>query len=231
MELLKEALRWVSGMGMDLPKEVAHLMVDRVLAIPLSLLVIVYRRMFGEARQFSPGLGLANGYYNNFLGPLLRANNGPSEVRLWMSPPKDLNHDREQYEHIINGRYPNLTYKECQVRTEQGIRSILIDQPAHAKDFKYPALDFPRTLSDFDDFAPARRLQTLGGNDAFQRREMENFWKTLSVLVRKGFHATRVKVFCGKPENAEREAYGIVDYSKMLDKTCPKRFFARMFGF
>jgi hypothetical protein len=237
MELSSEAWHWGSEAWHRI-NDVRHLVgvIEKPLEILVTLFATSYRILFGAARKFSPAAGLANGYYNNFLAPILRVTDGPTEILLWMSAAENLLDERRRYEDIVAGNNPDLKdYRNCQVSTAQGPRTILLKRPAAAADSRYPALDFPRTLSGLDpDSARGSDLDRLsnlpgsvwllklGGEKALQRRELRNFWETLSDLIRKEYFVTRVKVFCGKPENARDEASPITDYSEVFNRASPE---------
>lgn len=231
MAFSNEAWRWGSEVFDWLNHVSAVIGAIKVpMGILMAPLLFLYRIFFGKARKFSPAAGLASGYYNNFLRPILHVTDGPTEIFLWMSAAPDLLNERGRYEDIVLGKNPNFTeYKNCQVQTAQGPRTILLKRPAGATDLKYPALDFPRTLSGLDPNGdrvseldrlsnlPGSGWLALGGKRALQRKELRNFWETLSNLIEKEYFGTRVKVFWGNPESAR----SVKEYPELFDRTNP----------
>jgi hypothetical protein len=192
---------------------------------PFGLMAASYWWLFGKARDFSPGTGLAIGYYENFLGPVLRgmrADGRPWGVSLWIPPAGDWSSSRSEFDGMTTAKGPGQEYLNQAVDTDQGKRTILIAD----RDGKRHALDLPRTLTPVLDRlmeVPAgKALRWLGTKDALQRRELRNFWEELLRRIREDAFETNVKVFCGASVSAESTASDLTGCEAMLDAAIPK---------
>ncbi|HVA68085.1 MAG TPA: hypothetical protein VNF45_02145 [Candidatus Binataceae bacterium] len=227
METLNQVMHWLNSFDhlLSVLTKVLH-----VVKVLLAIVAVPSNILFRAARKFSPGTGLAPGYYKNFLEPVMKADDGPSEILLWMSAAGDLSQNRSRFENKTE-----LTdYDNVLVGKGPEGRTVRI---AKLRDGRKIGLDFPRTLTGDDLFLlikrpAARWLRWLGGEDAMQRRELRNFWETLSDCIRKGNYQTRIKAFCGDPASAQTDARDLKSWPAMLKRTIPKpNLLLRAIGF
>ncbi len=232
METLNQAMQWLNSFDhlIDVLNKIPH-----VVKVLLAIAAVPSNILFRAARKFSPGTGLAPGYYKNFLEPVMRADDGPSEILLWMSAAGDLlTENRSRFENSGKGKTELTDYDNLSVGKRQEKRTVLI---AKQSDGRQIGLDFPRTLTGDDLFLlinrpAARWLRWLGGEDAVERRELRNFWETLSDYIRKGNYQTRIKAFCGDPASAQTDAHDLKNWPEMLKITIPKpNLLLRAIGF
>jgi len=231
MEMLNQVMQWLNSF--DHLRDVLIKALDAVKVL-LAIVAVPSNILFRAARKFSPGTGLAPGYYKNFLEPVMRADDGPSEILLWMSAAGNLlTENRSRFEN--SGKGTELAdYNNVLVGKGQDRRTVRV---AKLSDGTQIGLDFPRTLTGDDFFLlinrhAARWLRWLGGEDAVERRELRNFWETLSDCIRKGNYQTRIKAFCCDPASAQTAARDLKNWEEMLDCTIPKpNLLLRAIGF
>lgn len=224
MELALEVVLWV------------NILLDEAGVAPFAILAGCYRWLFGKARRFSPGSGLAIGYYDNFLGPVLRsvrARSGPSEVLLWMPPVPDGPASRSRFDDMVTGKDVGAReYVNHPLDTDQGKRTILMAE----HEGRQIGLDLPRTLtpvlSKLIELPAGRLLRRLGTADATQRRELRNFWEALIDRIRHDNLETRVRIFHGDPAFAYTEARALSEWKALFDQVIPKpHALLRIIGF
>lgn len=198
---------------------------------PVAIVAVGYRGLFGMARRFSPGTGMAVGYWRNFLGPVLRSvrdKSELSEVLIWMPKLEDAESSAAAFEAMVKpsekpqSKPPGQRYENSAVQTQQGTRTILVTDIEDQK----VALDLPRTLAPvLDELAqiPAGKLlKRFGSAEALQRRELRNFWDALLNRIRDEGLGSTVRFFEQDPATAHATARPLGDFASMRDRLYPK---------